>query len=71
MPGFNGTGPEGKGPLTGRRLGRCNPDNNKSNTDNPESDFPANAGRGRGYGRGFAAGGRGRGPGRGFGGGRG
>ena len=23
MPGLNGTGPEGKGPLTGRRLGRC------------------------------------------------
>lgn len=23
MPGFNGTGPEGEGPLTGRRQGRC------------------------------------------------
>lgn len=23
MPGFDGTGPEGKGPRTGRRLGRC------------------------------------------------
>ena len=23
MPGLNGTGPRGKGPLTGRRLGRC------------------------------------------------
>ena len=24
MPGMNGTGPEGKGSGTGRRLGRCN-----------------------------------------------
>jgi len=23
MPGFNHTGPEGKGPMTGRRMGRC------------------------------------------------
>ena len=23
MPGFDGTGPRGKGPLTGRGLGRC------------------------------------------------
>ena len=25
MPGFDGTGPEGKGPQTGRGLGKCNP----------------------------------------------
>jgi len=24
MPQINGTGPEGKGPKTGRRLGKCN-----------------------------------------------
>ncbi len=24
MPGFDGTGPEGKGPGTGRGLGKCN-----------------------------------------------
>lgn len=23
MPGFNQTGPQGQGPMTGRRLGRC------------------------------------------------
>jgi len=23
MPGLNGTGPEGKGPLTGRGFGKC------------------------------------------------
>jgi hypothetical protein len=25
MPGFNGTGPAGEGPMTGRRFGRCRP----------------------------------------------
>ena len=25
MPGFNGTGPRGDGPMTGRGQGRCNP----------------------------------------------
>jgi len=23
MPGFNGTGPQGNGPMSGRRFGRC------------------------------------------------
>ncbi|MDV4342819.1 DUF5320 domain-containing protein [Methanoculleus sp. YWC-01] len=23
MPGFDGTGPQGMGPMTGRRMGRC------------------------------------------------
>jgi hypothetical protein len=23
MPGYNKTGPQGQGPLTGRRMGRC------------------------------------------------
>ena len=27
MPGFNSTGPEGKGSRTGRGLGKCNPNN--------------------------------------------
>lgn len=55
MPGLNGTGPTGAGPMTGRQLGRC--------TGNVE-DFP-----GRGY-RNFRYGfrrGFGRGAGRGFG----
>ncbi len=71
MPGFDRTGPEGKGSRTGRSLGRCNPNNNVSNADNPETDFPVGTGRGRGLGRGFAGGGRGAGRGRGFGAGRG
>jgi hypothetical protein len=28
MPGFNQTGPVGQGPMTGRRMGRCNPSDN-------------------------------------------
>lgn len=41
MPGLDRTGPEGQGPRTGRRLGRCN-SGNKSET----MDFPERRGRG-------------------------
>ncbi|MBU1018305.1 DUF5320 domain-containing protein [Patescibacteria group bacterium] len=43
MPGFDKTGPEGKGKMTGRGVGSCNPD------------APRGGGRGmgRGCGRGF------------------
>ena len=41
MPNKNGTGPEGKGPKTGRGLGPCGDDN------------PRRDGRGRGLGRGM------------------
>ncbi len=59
MPGFDRTGPEGKGPRTGRELGKCNPV--------PE-DSPDERGFGRGFGRGRnQAGGRFRGRGRGLG----
>ncbi|HHY05570.1 MAG TPA: DUF5320 domain-containing protein [Clostridia bacterium] len=52
MPGFDGTGPLGQGPRTGRGLGYCTP----------------GLGFRRGYGRGFGRGlGRGRGYRRGFG----
>lgn len=27
MPGLNGTGPQGQGPMMGRGMGRCNPAN--------------------------------------------
>jgi hypothetical protein len=46
MPRFDGTGPQGKGPKTGRGMGDCNGDKPKS------TDF----GRGRGLGRGFGQG---------------
>lgn len=31
MPRLDGTGPEGKGPMTGRGLGKCNPNNKTIN----------------------------------------
>ncbi len=35
MPRFDGTGPQGKGPMTGRGLGHCNTKNSqKQNSDN-------------------------------------
>ena len=34
MPNFDGTGPDGKGPRTGRGLGNCK-DNHKPNTNRP------------------------------------
>lgn len=60
MPGFDRTGPNGQGPITGRGLGRCNaPSNDRTEEDESRG--------GRGRGSGFAFGrGRGRG-GRGFG----
>ena len=42
----DGTGPNGNGPMTGRRMGNCNPD----------QDFANNNNYGRGYGRGMGMG---------------
>jgi hypothetical protein len=44
MPNKDGTGPEGKGPLTGRGFGKC------------EGAKPCPRGRGRGMGRGAGRG---------------
>jgi hypothetical protein len=73
MPGFNRKGPQGEGPMTGRRMGRCNP-NNKGKTDdeilqNRNSSVVPEQGIGRGLGFGCGLGiGRGQGgPGRGLG----
>lgn len=61
MPRGNGTGPEGRGPMTGRRAGYC------AGTGMPGY-AGGGAGRGRGFGRGHGFGaGRGFGPGRGMG----
>lgn len=42
MPGFDNTGPEGKGSRTGRGLGKCNPNKSekeiKNEQDNPQLD---------------------------------
>ncbi len=73
MPGLNRRGPQGEGPMTGRRMGRCNPEN-KGKTDdeilqNRDSSItPAQGtGRGLGLGRGFGIGRGQGGPGRGLG----
>jgi hypothetical protein len=66
MPGFNQRGPEGRGPMTGRRMGRCanygaNPKNqNVTPSDNKIEDQPENN-PARGYGFGHRRRGRGRG----------
>lgn len=69
MPGLNRRGPNGDGAMTGRRMGRCNPDN-KGKTDdeilqnrtresqtNPQlgrrQSFGQGQGQGRGWGRGL------------------
>ncbi|MFO7816503.1 MAG: DUF5320 domain-containing protein [Thermodesulfobacteriota bacterium] len=57
MPGFNGTGPMGQGPVTGRGMGRC--------TGAAAPGAAPGAGMGFGMGRGFGRG-RGGGFGRGF-----
>lgn len=48
MPKFDGTGPEGKGPMTGRGLGKCE--------ESKESPRGARDGGGRGAGRGCGGG---------------
>lgn len=61
MPGFDRTGPEGKGSRTGKALGKCN-SNNRSN-DNNSSEETGTGRLGRAFGRGHRQGremGRGR-----------
>lgn len=48
MPGYNGTGPTGAGPMTGRGRGMCN---NDPDYGRPMPDMPYGVGRGMGYGR--------------------
>ncbi len=64
MPSLNRKGPNGEGAMTGRRMGRCNPDN-KGKTDNeilqtrtslPPDNQAGNDGQGRGHGRGLGLG---------------
>lgn len=73
MPGLNRRGPNGDGAMTGRRMGRCNPDN-KGKTDDeilqnrsPESQTNPQMGRRQCFGQGQGQGqGQGRGWGRGL-----
>lgn len=62
MPGLNSTAPEGKGPHTGRGLGRCKPTDQKKNENLKNEDRPQGYGRGMGQGSN-----RGRGAGKGLG----
>jgi len=62
MPRFDGTGPRGDGPRTGRGLGNCKDDEVKTSSKTQETDVPPRRGFGFGLGLGF-----GRGRGRGFG----
>lgn len=73
MPNLDGTGPEGRGPLTGRKMGRCRDKDSSANQVNEKDEFIYGRGRGgrpRGGGFGFGGGRRrhGKGFGRGFGG---
>jgi len=71
MPGLNRKGPQGEGPMTGRRMGQCNPDNegktddeilqNKDSSLEPGQDMGRGQGLGRGQGIGRGQGGPGRG----------
>lgn len=54
MPGFDRTGPEGRGPQTGRAMGKCNPGN--QNAANSDEETRVGRGFGRGMGRGFGRG---------------
>ncbi len=52
MPGFDRTGPEGKGSRTGRELGKCNPDSQKTEKNHSQEELPYERGFIRGFGRG-------------------
>ena len=49
MPNRDGTGPEGKGPRTGRGFGRCG--SNSDPDTQPRRGFGRGAAQGRGFGR--------------------
>ncbi len=71
MPGFDRTGPEGEGPMTGRKMGRCNPESpyRKGDDTEPMTGHGMAMRRGQGAGRPGRreGGGRGLARGRGFG----
>jgi hypothetical protein len=58
MPGLNSTGPEGKGPRTGRGLGRCKPNDQENNFSHANENEPRALGKGLGrrLGKGIGAG---------------
>ncbi|MGD8781199.1 MAG: DUF5320 domain-containing protein [Ignavibacteria bacterium] len=64
MPNFDRTGPQGKGPLTGRRRGRCAGNKKVENSEEEKSNSKEEVFYGRGRGGRPFGGGKGHGPGR-------
>jgi len=60
MPRNDNTGPEGRGPMTGRGLGNCNPDNKSDENDTNRLGQRLFSRRGLRLGLGRRSGGRGR-----------
>lgn len=59
MPGYDGTGPNGSGPMTGRSLGRCGGNAaGNSFAGAGRGGFPRGCGRGRAFGGGRGQGAR-------------
>lgn len=58
MPNMDGTGPQGKGPRTGRGMGKCPPNQNETQTPvgRGQGGLGRGLGRGPGMGRGFGRG---------------
>ncbi|PKL37463.1 MAG: hypothetical protein CVV44_14015 [Spirochaetae bacterium HGW-Spirochaetae-1] len=52
MPGRDGKGPDGKGPMTGRKAGRCGGNKNTEDTNQLGRGIGTGGGRGRGLGKG-------------------
>ena len=53
MPGLNRKGPNGEGAMTGRRMGRCNPDNKGKTVEEIAQKRELETEKGRGFGSGF------------------
>lgn len=56
MPNLNGTGPEGSGSLTGRKMGRCRAKESLAKEQNEKDNFVYRGGRVRGGGLGLGGG---------------
>lgn len=53
MPGLNRKGPNGEGAMTGRRMGRCNPENRSKTDEEIAQNRELAIERGRGFGMGL------------------
>jgi hypothetical protein len=53
MPGLNRKGPNGEGAMTGRRMGRCNPENKGKNVEEIAQNREITSNKGHGFGQGL------------------